>query len=214
MIFSVKQDQQERWRSGIEQWKRVTDGLGQTIDPGILETVVVLNLLLVQTSGSCEGHAQRGCAYPWVDIEVPLEAREDQERLYDALNERFMSLCVLGSNGFPVKISEEAGQILHERDAVGYEIRRAHHKMVGLLLTYLDAFYQKHSSSFDRHLTFSEIGLFGMMRLHSVGGLLQTTRPESLRQLKLLEYQQEMHAFTEFLKAQFFQGASMPDREP
>src|SRR5712691_8019638 len=68
MVFHTNQDQQERWKQGIEHWECVTDRLGNPIDPGILEAVVALNLLSIQTTASCEGHLDSGHCYPWIDI--------------------------------------------------------------------------------------------------------------------------------------------------
>ena len=50
---------------------RTVDGLGMGIDEGIKELVVSLWALGIQTTGSCEGHKERGCPYPWLDIETP-----------------------------------------------------------------------------------------------------------------------------------------------
>ena len=60
---------------------RVTDRLGKRVDPGIRETVIVLNLLGLSTRQSCEGHvslAGHGHAAPWVDL---LEPGRDRARL-------------------------------------------------------------------------------------------------------------------------------------
>lgn len=214
MVLSIKQDQQERWERSIEQWRHVTDGLGQTIDPGILETVVVLNLLSVRTIASCEGHLHLGGAYPWVNLGTPGNELEGQMMHYDELDRKFMSLCELGPMGLPEKMGEDAMQAFHARNAFAQQLRSEHRAMIARLLPYLTNFYAHRCSPFDAHLTFSEFEPFGMMGLHSVGGFFQEMRPEEERQLKLLEYQQEMRAFTEFLKAQFFQGAPVPDREP
>ncbi len=45
------------------------DKLGKKVDAGIIETVVVLNLLGMPTTMSCEGHLDHGTGAPWVDIE-------------------------------------------------------------------------------------------------------------------------------------------------
>jgi hypothetical protein len=50
---------------------RVKDALGKTVDPGIRETVAVLNLLGFRMRQSCEGHVNErglGLPTPWVDI--------------------------------------------------------------------------------------------------------------------------------------------------
>ena len=49
---------------------KITDGLGMPIDEGIKETVVAFRVSGFPTTGSCEGHLNRGTSYPWVDIDV------------------------------------------------------------------------------------------------------------------------------------------------
>jgi hypothetical protein len=46
----------------------ITDALGMPVDKGIRDTVITFWLMGFQTEGSCEGHLERGCASPWVDI--------------------------------------------------------------------------------------------------------------------------------------------------
>src|SRR5260370_15805017 len=60
------------WQEAQAQVSAFTDRLGTPIDAGILETVVVLNLLGLQTFQSCEGHLTHGLAYPWVSLVNPL----------------------------------------------------------------------------------------------------------------------------------------------
>jgi hypothetical protein len=55
----------------VERCRRVVDKLGQPIDEGIFETVVVLNLPGIHTLASCEGHLEYGAYAPWVDIQTP-----------------------------------------------------------------------------------------------------------------------------------------------
>lgn len=51
-----------------EHFKYVGDGLGLGIDDGIMDTVIALTANGVPTVASCEGHADRGLPFPWVDI--------------------------------------------------------------------------------------------------------------------------------------------------
>lgn len=50
----------------VDSW---VDGLGLGIDEGIKHAVVVFNLAGFPTYGSCEGHLDWGCHYPWIDFE-------------------------------------------------------------------------------------------------------------------------------------------------
>ncbi len=46
------------WEEAEALVRRITDGLGCSIDEGILEIVVALNLLGFPTCQSCEGHLE------------------------------------------------------------------------------------------------------------------------------------------------------------
>lgn len=48
----------------------LADKLGMPVDEGIKSTVAALWLWDFPTTGSCEGHLDRGLAFPWVDIGV------------------------------------------------------------------------------------------------------------------------------------------------
>src|SRR5947207_189609 len=56
------------WQEAEAHVSTFTDRLGTPIDAGIVETVVALNLLGLQTFQCCEGHRTEGCAYPWVTL--------------------------------------------------------------------------------------------------------------------------------------------------
>lgn len=65
--------------------QKLVDRVGCPIDKGILETVVVLNLLGLHTSQSCEGHLDGGRPYPWVDFqteECPAWYEQAQRDIY------------------------------------------------------------------------------------------------------------------------------------
>lgn len=44
------------WEEAEAFMRHITDGMGSSIDEGILETVIALNLLGFPTCQSCEGH--------------------------------------------------------------------------------------------------------------------------------------------------------------
>ncbi|MDQ2715442.1 MAG: hypothetical protein M3Z08_11095 [Chloroflexota bacterium] len=56
--------QQATWQEAEDYVSRFTDRLGTPLETGIIETVIVLNLLGLRTFQSCEGHLTHGCAYP------------------------------------------------------------------------------------------------------------------------------------------------------
>ena len=59
------------WEQKLLEVDQFRDGMGKGVDPGIRETVAVLQLLSINTTASCEGHLDHGIAAPWIDIESP-----------------------------------------------------------------------------------------------------------------------------------------------
>src|SRR5215469_15931916 len=63
------------------------DNLNATVDEGIFETVVMLNLVGITTFQSCEGHLDHGCPYPWVTV-----IDDERSRTF---NRMWLSVCEL-----------------------------------------------------------------------------------------------------------------------
>ena len=63
--------QEQVWKTLHDNLQGITDSLGTPIDEGIKETVVALSVHDFLTLASCEGHLERGCCYPWVDVLLP-----------------------------------------------------------------------------------------------------------------------------------------------
>jgi hypothetical protein len=70
MIEEMQEQRLGAWEETLARFSRIVDGVGCPIDPGILETVVVFNLLSISTTMSCEGHPDRPETHPWVEIGV------------------------------------------------------------------------------------------------------------------------------------------------
>lgn len=60
-----------QWSEALVATSRITDKLGKHVDAGIVSLVAALRMLGFPTSGSCEGHIDRGRGYPFVDIYAP-----------------------------------------------------------------------------------------------------------------------------------------------
>lgn len=67
---------QQKWENACKEIENITDSLGHHIDKNIKETVVSLNVLNINTAGSCEGHIDSGMSAPWVLIAAPNEPEE------------------------------------------------------------------------------------------------------------------------------------------
>jgi hypothetical protein len=166
------------------QMAQITDSLGSSIDPGIFETVVALNLLGFPTVMSCEGHLDHGVGAPWIDIEPP-----GVEALRQAIRHR--------ENGEAADtLREEVVHLRQEARAQQLHLRRQ-------LLPYLEAFYQEHLAPFDRRLILLSSEWLGRTRLVSQGAEFQEITDPTERKHTLHIYQAEMRTFTMFLRRQF-----------
>jgi hypothetical protein len=154
----------------------VTDGLGKKIDQGIFETVVALNALGIDTTGSCEGHINWGIAAPWVDIDPPgdVETLRDQMRVVSKEEAR--------------KISDHLGI----KQCILFQS----------ISKLLDQFYGQSRGHipYDR-MIIPHPWAAGRIRLESIGLETQAIVPDEIKAQKLQVYQAEMHDFTTFLKS-------------
>lgn len=66
MSIQIEVEKEQLWQDMAGRISRITDKLGMPIDPGIMDTVIVLNLLGIVTVQSCEGHIDHGIAAPWI----------------------------------------------------------------------------------------------------------------------------------------------------
>ena len=80
-------EKQQSWQSMEKEVGSWVDRLGKPIDPGIKDTIIVLNLLGFKTMASCEGH-DWGLSHPWIDFETKnQEVISLQTKLNDILEQ-------------------------------------------------------------------------------------------------------------------------------
>lgn len=173
------------WEEAVAFVGHLGDRLGCPIDAGILETVVVLNLLDFCTSQSCEGHFEEGLPYPWIDLytgECPAWYEQAQEDI------------------------ERAGQRPAEAEAaiqrLMAQVSAYHHKdhPYTRLSNLLDAFYEARPDDPEGWRIIIHCMRPGYYRVCSACGYEAYTWDEQLRSQKLLRAQAEMRAYTVFLK--------------
>jgi hypothetical protein len=174
----------------------IKDQAGMPVDPGIADTVVLLNLFEIRTVMSCEGHIDRGAA-PWVYIE------DEGARALEAQVERVVAKAREG-------ISRETECMTDEEMALFEQVRESslavkQHQMQHQLKLFdlLAAFYADRHVPFDQQLYVRPYHN-GASRLESHGAAMQDAVSQAVRYQRLLAYQQEMQAFTDFLKARYF----------
>ena len=172
-----EQEKLAQWEEARAKVEQMKDRLGKSVDGGIKETVVGLNVSGINTTASCEGHVDWGEAAPWVDVETA-ELPELEERLH------------------VVKSEEEGTAIVAEITRKNLEERRK-------LIEVLGVFYRDREVPYDERLIIHSLAR-GWSRLESQGIDMQKIAEPNERQEKLEAYQREMRTFTEFLRGKFF----------
>lgn len=177
-----------------QRWQEVTAWCEQLdpripIDPGIKETVIALNVLDIPTVMSCEGHL-RGPFVPWVNIAAP-DFYEKQKRI-----KQVQSWLEQQPE------TDETRRIVEYMEQQKNVTIQQHLPIRKRLYEYLARFYQERDVPYERRLVLS--GGDGITGLSSQGGVLMEILSVEERQQRLLAYQDEMRAFTAFLKQLYF----------
>jgi hypothetical protein len=194
MEGKTREQKEQRWQEMAARVDKLTDRLGNPVDEGIKETVIILNLLGFPTTMSCEGHAERAVGGPWVDMRPEgleaLRAQWDQaERACQTAREE-------------KRPQEEMDRLYQALREARKEMETPVFQLAGRLMAYLIEFYQERMVPHDRRLILHNF--LAAFRLQSHGVFLQEIADVAQREAKLLEYQEEMRAFTTFLKAHYF----------
>jgi len=194
-IASENNSLEQRYRDMQAFVSQMTDKLGEHVDAGIAETVVLLNLLGIPTSGSCEGHMTHGTGAPWIDIEdTGIGAQtEEATRLFSLAKE-----CKLQQG----HMTEEVLHLFEQAHQARLTIKKKHIAIRLRLLSLLATFYEQRRIPFERQLIIQSRS-DGKSRLESQGADMQEVLEPSARQQKLADYQQEMQDFTAFLKQRY-----------
>lgn len=159
---------------------------------------MTLNVLGIPTVGSCEGHLERAIAAPWIDVE-PLEVLPLRQHLRELQDQEGVQRTP-GATYLP---SEAVTHLRQEIKARQLATRRQ-------LLATLDAFYRDRWVPADRRLIITSREWLGRSRLECQGTEFQEVAESATRQQKLVEYQQEMQAFTACLQALYEEQQKIP----
>lgn len=181
---------QARWQELAQQVDRIIDKLGLPIDNGIKESIIALHALGFHTTGSCEGHEDHVIGAPYIDIES-----KEQELIDKRLAELKKK-----AEGQPKEIME---QLKQESRTLTQELERGNLEERMKLIPYLDEFYRGRNTPYDVRITIESLAR-GWSRLQNQGTALQKIRSGEEKKAKLREYQEEMRAFTDFLKNKYF----------
>jgi len=193
------QPSEQRYQEMCEQVSTFTDKLGAPIDPGIFETVVMLNLLGLHTFQSCEGHLDHGCPYSWVMV-----VDNDRAR---AFNRMWLQVCELEEQAKTARTAQaydcylSADTHLHAQVAK-WEVEDVVFKQITELL---DAFYTSQTTYNNPAQLLVRRLHPGTYRIEPGFSLAVKELPDFLKPGYLARGQAEMQAFTTYLKRRWRQ---------
>ncbi len=187
-------NQKQIWDRYLKKFTGTGDKLGKGMDPGILETVVALNVLGINTRQSCEGHLKWGVCAPWVDMEA-----KNTHRLEDEVKKSWEEADLAMKAG---KASVLTDKLWTRHHQLRVKLKAKNMMLSKKLWLYLEEFYSNRQVEYGVRLTISFFG-DGIGRLQSAGAEFQETLTLKQRQINLVKYRSEMKDFTVFLKQKF-----------
>lgn len=194
---ATKEQREANWRSMEQFVNKLGDRLGTGIDEAVVEPVVALNLLEINTSQSCEGHLDHGAAAPWImfrteDTDEMIAKSEEISKLWEEEDRK-------RAEGAP----DDEFRALHERRyALNEAIKKPNLEAVKKVMSLLGEFYADRKVPFDRQLKISVYG-DGSGKLQPHGAEVQEIETSEVRTQKLAEYREEMKTFSTFLKGKY-----------
>lgn len=210
---------QERWDDLATEVDTWVDGMGYPIDPNIKETVIGLNALGFVTSASCEGHMDHGTAYPWIRFDLNSPALQQcydrltkiQNEIQEEIQQIQIKHTELSSNAIwdlPEAKIEELTRLNKSSHEISNEIAKEQQKSIFKLTLLLKSFYDYHTSAYGNILYLNR-DIYNCACIMSLGGDQQILRSETDKEIKLVEYQEEMQKFGAFLKNRFLNQTTL-----
>ena len=206
------------YKDALALLDKVTDANGKKIDFGIRPLVAALHLNGIPTTSSCEGHLDRGCPYPWIDISSDVDVTKPEgepdpmvtsigdslQRLAkDSGNVRLLSTTVVfeaNDRRYYIGATPENIQyrpIVEKGD--GLALKQANRRILSKFSDLLDSFYTHHHVRYENMLGIEAMGSFGAVRLQCIGSIAADLNEEANSEF-LAAAQAEMNDFAEYLK--------------
>lgn len=200
------QTPEQCYQETYERVSTFTDKLGTPIDPGIFETVVMLNLLGLHTFQSCEGHLDHGCPYPWVTI-----LDEERSRTF---NRMWLSVCELEEQAKASRTTTAYDCYLSADIQVRALLAKweAEDLVFGQITGLLEAFYAEQEIQINPARLLVKRLHPGTYRIEPGFSLVVKELPDDLKATYLARGQAEMQAFTTSLKRQWQQSRNQEER--
>lgn len=213
-----KEAKLQAMRQEVNDW---ADRLGERVDAGIKEIVAVFNVIGIPTSASCEGHSgsDHGYPAPWVEVEAPDEPDwrfEHQKEIYEQVAKKHGITVdeVLHADNDEAWV--EAMRLSAEQEETAeYRLwQEKNQELFEKAEALLREFYKERDASDEIHIkAYRSVDGF---RIHNGGKFSIPNNEKERLQNELTEEdrgripevlkasQQEMNAFTEFLKEKYF----------
>ncbi|MBU0706878.1 hypothetical protein KKG41_00715 [Patescibacteria group bacterium] len=210
----TREEKEALWQKTAEAVDRVVDPENEPVDKGIKETVIALNALNINTSGSCEGHTDHGTGMPFVHIEASGEPEEQYKGETAAIqkiaDERGLDFDVV-KRGIDGQAKEDAFDIYSENGQTDdykkwcEENRALRQQVTGVL----EEYNRDRDVAPDVRLMIVNYG-DDSFRINN-GGVHEkpvNEKPDEEQKQELIRRlesdQAEMKTFTEFLKKKYF----------
>ncbi|MBI5045847.1 MAG: hypothetical protein HZC14_02515 [Candidatus Niyogibacteria bacterium] len=198
-----------------QEVESIGDRLGKPIDGGIKEVVVMLEANELPTSGSCEGHVERGLPVPYVEVSAPNQPEErfiGQDEAFEKVAKKY---GITVDEAKTSKIDEAYWEAMKEcsQNEETEEYKKWNEENKKLLVKnhdLLEEFYKERQVEPDVKLQIEE-GV-GNFRIHNGGENYQpiienerkfSEEEKQARAGKIEKYRAEMLAFAQFLKEKY-----------
>lgn len=208
-------EKQALWNRTIEELDRVADKLGKPIDAGIKETVAAFIVNEFPTYGSCEGHVEERFdkkikLRPYIAVGLD----EPRQRF---VGESEIKERIAAEHGIPAEeldendVAERAyWDYIHKQNVPEtpeyLAIRSKNEELQKSVEQILEAFYQNRQTLKDTKLAIEQIGPAGHFKVTTAKENPKEVQDADIEkhQQQLLAEQEEVRAFTQFLKERFF----------
>mgnify|MGYP001591747600 CR=1 FL=1 len=208
-------DKQNLWNKTLDDLDRVADRLGMPIDAGIKETVAAFVVNEFPTYGSCEGHVEERFdkkikLRPYIAVGL----NEPRQRFIgeSEIKERIAAGYGISAEKLEENDAAERAywNYIQEQDVPEtpeyLAVRIKNEELQKSLQQILEAFYQNRQANKDTSLTIERIGPAGHFRMTTAKENSKDVREFDMERSRrqLMVEQEEIKAFTHFLKARFF----------
>ena len=217
-IKETEENKEERWEEIEDEVENTADSQGEKVDKNIKEAVVSFQANELPTSGSCEGHLDKGYSYPWIEVSDPNEPEErfvGEKEIYERVAEKYNISIEKVKEGLHKEswVEAETERSKNEETEEYKEWTEKNKELQEKAEELLKEFHeiQEVTNLSRRDLIVSEPGAGGVFRVQNRGGEYTFKDSEEANLLKesfskgdLGDYRKEMKLFSQFLKDKYF----------